>query len=191
MLATSLVSTAADTNSEADKAGSVAQIFINGYVKASRARDWDSVKWVAASPLATNNFKRTLKKMISDGFKRDPEVGLDSDPVGQRLPGQLLRQIRKSRRGCCRRCADRAEGLPGATESQDAQSRRQVARGRLRRHAPIAIHISQASRNPTNFGNLGASFAPLGWCLNFTSLPIRDSLLIHRLTRSMPPSTWL
>ncbi len=81
MLATALAGNAADTKGEADKAASVAVTFINGYVKASRARDWDSVKWVAASPLATNNFKRTLKKMISDGFKRDPEVGLDSDPV--------------------------------------------------------------------------------------------------------------
>lgn len=81
MLATTLAGNAADTKGEADKAGSVAQTFINGYVKASHARNWDRIKWVAASPLATNNFKRTLKKMISDGFKRDPEVGLDSDPV--------------------------------------------------------------------------------------------------------------
>lgn len=81
MLATTLAGTAAETKSEADKAGSAAGAFINGYVKASGDRNWDSVKWVAASPLATENFKRTLKKMISDGFKRDPEVGLDSDPV--------------------------------------------------------------------------------------------------------------
>ena len=81
MLATTLAGNAADTNGEADKAASVAVTFINGYVNASRARNWDRIKWVAASPLATNNFKRTLKKMISDGFKRDPEVGLDSDPV--------------------------------------------------------------------------------------------------------------
>ena len=81
MLATALAGNAADTRSEADKAGSVAETFINGYVKASHARNWNSVKWVAASPLATNNFKRTLEKMISDGFKKDPEVGLDSDPV--------------------------------------------------------------------------------------------------------------
>jgi len=81
ILATALAGNAADTRSEADKAGSIAETFINGYVKASRARNWDSVKWVAVSPLATKNFKRTLEKMISDGFKKDPEVGLDSDPV--------------------------------------------------------------------------------------------------------------
>jgi len=99
MLATTLAGNAADKKSEADKAGSVAQTFINGYVNASRARDWDSVKWVAASPLATNNFKRTLKKMISDGFKRDPEVGLGADPVidGQDCPERFtLKSVKAS-----------------------------------------------------------------------------------------------
>ena len=44
MLTTALVGNAADTRSEADKAGSVAQTFINGYVHASRARTWDRIK---------------------------------------------------------------------------------------------------------------------------------------------------
>ena len=79
LLAAPAFAAASDANSS--QAGAVALAFINGYAKASHARNWDRIKWVAASPLATNNFKRTLKKMIADGFKRDPEVGLDSDPV--------------------------------------------------------------------------------------------------------------
>ena len=40
---------------------------------------------------------------------------------------------------------------------------------------------SHASLNPMNFGNRGASFAPLGWCLNFTMRPIAASRLAQML----------
>ena len=81
MLSTPVAGFAADPKTEADQAGTVAKTFLNGYVKASMSRSWDSEKWVASSPLVTMNFRRTLKKMISDGFKQNPEVGLDGDPV--------------------------------------------------------------------------------------------------------------
>ena len=70
---------AADTG--ADDAGSAAMAFINGYVTASRSKNWDSAKYVNASPLATERFKRANAKLIADAFKADPEVGLDADPV--------------------------------------------------------------------------------------------------------------
>ena len=49
-------------------------------------------------------------------------------------------------------------------------------------------HMSHASRNPMNFGNRGASLAPLGWWLNFTTFPIRESRSIQSVTLSTPPT---
>jgi len=63
---------AADSDATNSQAGAVALAFINGYAKATFARDWNPQKWVATSPLVTDNFKRTLKKMIADGFRKDP-----------------------------------------------------------------------------------------------------------------------
>jgi len=99
MLAAPVAGFAADTKTDSDKAGAGALTFINGYVKASNARNWDSVKWVAASPLVTDNFKRTLKQMIADGFRKDPELGLGADPVidGQDCPERFtLKSVKAS-----------------------------------------------------------------------------------------------
>ena len=41
---------------------------------------------------------------------------------------------------------------------------------RFNHHFEAPYERSHGSRNPMNFGNLGASFAPLGWCMNFTNV---------------------
>ena len=81
LLASPLAGFGVDTKTDADQAGTVAMTFINGYVKASKARSWNSEKWVASNPLVTENFRRARAKLIADGLKKDPEVGLDADPV--------------------------------------------------------------------------------------------------------------
>lgn len=90
---------AADSDANSSQAGAVALAFINGYAKATFARDWNPQKWVATSPLVTDNFKRTLKKMIADGFRKDPELGLGADPVidGQDCPERFtLKSVKAS-----------------------------------------------------------------------------------------------
>jgi len=81
LLTSPLAGFGADTKTDADQAGTVAMTFINGYVKASRARSWNPEKWVASNPLVTEKFRRARAKLIADGLKKDPEVGLDADPV--------------------------------------------------------------------------------------------------------------
>jgi hypothetical protein len=81
LLTSLLAGFGADTKTNADQAGTVAMTFINGYVKASRARTWNSEKWIASNPLVTENFRQARAKLIADGLKNDPEVGLDADPV--------------------------------------------------------------------------------------------------------------
>jgi hypothetical protein len=81
LLSLLLATTAFAADTDSDQAGAAAMNFINGYVKASNNRNWDAVKFVNASPLVTKNFKSTNAKLIADGFKQNPEVGLGADPV--------------------------------------------------------------------------------------------------------------
>jgi len=90
---------AAASDANNSQAGTVALAFINGYAKATFSRDWNPQKWVATSPLVTDNFKRTLKQMIADGFREDPELGLGADPVidGQDCPERFtLKSVKAS-----------------------------------------------------------------------------------------------
>ena len=81
LFASPLAGFGSDTKTDADHAGAVAQTFINSYVKASMSHSWNPDKWVASNPLVTENFKRARAKLIADGLKENPEVGLDADPV--------------------------------------------------------------------------------------------------------------
>jgi hypothetical protein len=62
LLSLLLATTAFAADTDSDQAGAAAMNFINGYVKASNNRNWDA-------------------KLIADGFKQNPEVGLGADPV--------------------------------------------------------------------------------------------------------------
>jgi hypothetical protein len=64
----------------------VALKFINDYIsfciaifnKYTSLREDD---WVANNQLVTNSFKINYKKLITDALKKDPELGLDFDPI--------------------------------------------------------------------------------------------------------------
>jgi hypothetical protein len=46
------------------------------------------IKWVKASPVTSPGFKKALEKAVSSARKKDPELGLDLDPIvdGQDYP---------------------------------------------------------------------------------------------------------
>ncbi len=57
--------------------------FINDYVENSNkmADKVDLIDWVNSNNLSTKNFKTELKKIIEDAYEKEPEVGLDFDPI--------------------------------------------------------------------------------------------------------------
>lgn len=57
--------------------------FINGYVENSNKikQSIDKIDWVNSNNLTTLNFKTELRKIIDDAYKKDSEMGLDSDPI--------------------------------------------------------------------------------------------------------------
>lgn len=57
--------------------------FINGYVENSNKikQAIDKIDWVNSNNLTTINFKTELRKIIDDAYKKDSEMGLDSDPI--------------------------------------------------------------------------------------------------------------
>lgn len=57
--------------------------FINSYVdNCNKLKESISVvEWVNSNQLATNHFKTELEKMITEGNKVDPEMGLGVDPI--------------------------------------------------------------------------------------------------------------
>jgi hypothetical protein len=61
--------------------------FIN---KKGKESDYDArlIKWVNASPDTSPRFKKAVPKAFSDARKKDPELGLESDPIlaGQDYP---------------------------------------------------------------------------------------------------------
>ena len=61
----------------------VAIDFLNSYIESSQYFEdqYGPVHWANASPLATQNFKNTLEKMLREAFVNDPQVGLGFDPI--------------------------------------------------------------------------------------------------------------
>jgi hypothetical protein len=61
----------------------VALTFINDYTnfctKADR-RTTDT-EWIKQNPLLTDNFKNRYRSLLDSAQKKDPELGLDSDPI--------------------------------------------------------------------------------------------------------------
>jgi len=65
--------------------------FINTYIKLSDQGGSNYDKWVANHKALTPNFKTAYKKMIEQGKKEDPELGLGFDPIidGQDFPDKF------------------------------------------------------------------------------------------------------
>lgn len=61
----------------------VAVDFLNSYIESSQYFEdqYGIVHWANASPMATQNFKNTLEKMVRDAFEADPQMGLGADPI--------------------------------------------------------------------------------------------------------------
>jgi hypothetical protein len=67
-----------------DKAkADVALKFMNDYVKYcnSRGAESNTTKWIESNRQVTNEFKKGYKKLIEEATKKEPESGLDFDPV--------------------------------------------------------------------------------------------------------------
>lgn len=57
--------------------------FINDYVKNVNKMNKavGILDWVNTNKLTTDGFKRELKRIIDEGYKNDPELGIDADPI--------------------------------------------------------------------------------------------------------------
>jgi hypothetical protein len=62
---------------------SVALNFINDYTKFCTKTDQRSntEEWIKQDSLLTDNFKNRFKTLLDSAKKKDPELGLDSDPI--------------------------------------------------------------------------------------------------------------
>ncbi len=61
----------------------VATQFLNSYVELQNKRvsRLETMEWINANELLTEEFKDTYLKMQDDALKTDPELGLDFDPI--------------------------------------------------------------------------------------------------------------
>ncbi len=61
----------------------VALKFMDSYKKFCdmRTEKADVDKWIENNTLLTDRFKSTYKKILTDAYKEEPEVGLDFDPI--------------------------------------------------------------------------------------------------------------
>lgn len=61
----------------------VALQFINSYVdNCNKMKEsMEVVEWANATPLVTDRFRKELKKAVDQGFKDEPELGLEADPI--------------------------------------------------------------------------------------------------------------
>jgi hypothetical protein len=68
---------------KSDSQVNTALTFINDYVdNCNKMKEAiNVVDWVNSNQLTTNRFKAELKKTDEDAWKREPNVGLDSDPL--------------------------------------------------------------------------------------------------------------
>ena len=62
---------------------SVALSFINDYTKFCTKADQrlNTTEWIKQDSLLTDNFKNRYKSLLDSAQKKDPELGLDSDPI--------------------------------------------------------------------------------------------------------------
>jgi len=60
-----------------------ALIFINDYVKNVNKMNKavGIIDWVNSNKLSTDGFKKELKRTIDEGYKIDPELGIEADPI--------------------------------------------------------------------------------------------------------------
>lgn len=60
-----------------------AMTFINGYVENANKlnKSIDDAVWVSSNMLSTKSFKKEMKRLIKEGLKENPELGLEADPV--------------------------------------------------------------------------------------------------------------
>ena len=61
----------------------VALTFINNYTIfcTKRDRQRTDTEWIKQNPLLTDSFKNRYKSLLDSAQKKDPELGLDSDPI--------------------------------------------------------------------------------------------------------------
>ena len=89
LLAFSLPAQCASPEADVKK---VVETFYRDYMRfiAKPPKDFDPqmIKWVNASPYTSPGFKKVLAKTVMDARKKDPELGLDADPIlaGQDYP---------------------------------------------------------------------------------------------------------
>ena len=61
----------------------VALTFINSYVENSNKMNEAQglLEWVNSQTIVSASFKSEVKRIIDESFKKDPEMGLDADPI--------------------------------------------------------------------------------------------------------------
>ena len=62
---------------EQEKKATIALSFVNGYLEHNDS----SMDWIYNSDLVTDTLKHSLRKMIDEAYKDDPELGLGYDPI--------------------------------------------------------------------------------------------------------------
>jgi hypothetical protein len=72
-----------DNDSQVDRKTQNALAFINGYVENGNKMNQaiGIIDWVNSNKLATEGFKKELKRIVDEAYKIDPELGLDADPI--------------------------------------------------------------------------------------------------------------
>lgn len=70
-------------DSKQDNKTDKALTFINDYVKNVNKMNKavGIIDWVYANKLSTAGFNRELQRIIEEGYKNDPELGIDADPI--------------------------------------------------------------------------------------------------------------
>ncbi len=60
-----------------------ALLFINSYIdNCNKGKESiGMIEWVDSSELATQSFKNELKRIMTEAYEFDPELGLDGDPI--------------------------------------------------------------------------------------------------------------
>ena len=75
--------TSAPSEEQATPDFNVALTFINNYTIfcTKRDRQRTDTEWIKQNPLLTDSFKNRYKSLLDSAQKKDPELGLDSDPI--------------------------------------------------------------------------------------------------------------
>ena len=82
VLSLTLISLSTATLADCSPASEAAALkFVNSYISYLNKDSADSEQWVATNSQLTPAFKSAYKKLVADARKKDPELGLDFDPI--------------------------------------------------------------------------------------------------------------